>query len=475
MALLLCACSSENTGNGANAAGNANSAGSGASGSGTSGSGASGSGIELDGGNGANQFPESSCSLDLAKQFSKIDIPVEINAQQDQSVPVVVAPDATGGVWLAWTDSPWSEDTLHAHIRHFDSELNAIEGDLDLPGSVVLGMYAHADGSLAIAHGRRTGAEPESADWNGSPKAPAANTLYLSNYMGAKKIFETKIQGGEGYTKDPESTWLLADGTGAAVSVAYNGSEYALYYVIGKHFASDEVHQADEFIRVASDGSIVKDSRLSWLNSHGFWPSATSLDGEFYTLISADPFPTKTLVLGSYEGTTEKRVSVWPPADVLSQVQLSGPSGRAAAIFSVGGKLASTVRTWIDIKEPAKAQSSTQHTALFVVDQDGTAFSNVSLEATSEVENDLAVLGARFGTQILTLVGKGSNASVFGTSPVQARVYSVDGVPQGEPVELDARMAWSSDPVTLKDGSVVWPAVKDNVSKTVQLARIGCR
>gem|GEM_PF-3972747 len=432
-------------------------------------------GSEGTGDPGSLDFPQEQCSFDLAAQFEMVEFSVPVNAQQDRATPVVVTPDNDGGLWLAWTDSPYSEGVLHAHIRHLNADLEMDGTSLDIPDSVVVGMYAHADGSLAVAHGRRTGPEPSDPSWAGSPGGPAPNTLFLSRYLGSDEVFTTQIRGGEGYTSDPESTWFLSDYTGAGVSVSFDGSRYGVFFVIGRFFEDESVHQADEYVEISPEGIVAEASRQSWINSHSFWPSSVAVESTIYTLTTADPFPVWGVRLGSYPAQGEpNHVTIWPTPDIVDQVTVSGPVARQGAIFEVGGRLAVTSRTWVDKDDPT-VRGDTEYAAFHSFETDGSpvAFTPLAAEVTSG--NDLAVLGARFGSDALTLVAEGANAGVFGLAPVTAQVLSVEGELLSEPVQLDARLSWASDPVTLADGSVVWPAVKDNVSKTVQLARVGCK
>ena len=414
------------------------------------------------------------CATDLAGQFESRAHPLTVNAQQDQTVPVIVAPAHDGSFWVAWTDSPWSEGSLLAHIQQVGADLEFTGTRLDIPGSMVVGMHAHADGTLAVAHGRRTGPEPADPEWRGAPRGTTPNTLFLSRFDGEEERFRTQVRGGEGYTSSPESTWLLPDGTGASVSVAFNGNRYALFYVIGRHFESGEVHQADEYVELDRDGAIVESTRAGWLNSHSFWPSAVAVEDRFYTLTVADPFPQWGLRLGGYVGgAAEGFTIVWPSADIADEVTSRGPVGRAGAIFSVDGKLATVMRTWVDRESPA-ATGSQHRAALLTFEINGSLAGYAELSPAPGPENDRVAGGARFGDAVLTIVSDVGNASIFGGAPVTLQMLDAEGATLAGPTSVDARYAWSSDPVTLSDGSVVWGAVRENVSQTLQLFRVAC-
>lgn len=430
----------------------------------TSGSGSSG---------GGDTGGTESCGLDLATQFERADFELQIQAQQDQTVPVVVAPDPRGGLWLAWTDSPWSEGKLSAHVRHLDASLVMGPLELDIPDSVVLGMVGHGDGTVTLARAARTGPEP-GQDWAGSPSAPSPNTLYLTKFDGNDRIFDTKLRGGEGYTSVPESTWLLSDHTGASVSVSRAADRYGLLYVIGRHFDTGEVHQADEYLAVGLDGEVLERHRTTWINSHSFWPSSLARADSIHTLTIADPFPVWGLRLGTYDRDGNGiHATVWPSPDLIDRVEPAGPVGRPGALFEIGDRLATVLRTWVHPDNPN--DNSSHRAALLSFRPDGTDVAIAYLASgPAHTENDMVAGGARFGTDILTLVGVGANASVFGHAPIVAQILTRDGTPVGTQETLDARLSWSSDPVTLSDGSVAWAAVKDNVSTTLQVALVRC-
>ena len=260
------------------------------------------------------------------------------------------------------------------------------------------------------------------------------------------------------------------------LDLAYDGTDFGLFFMIGRHFRDGGVHQADEFVMVGGDGTVHETSRNTWINSHSFWPSALSAGGSMYTLTVADPFPVWGVRLGTLDGGTFSQSTVWPTPDLAGQVPEGGVVARVGALFEVEGRLAAAVRTAVDPANPAGGVSGPQRALLLTMNPDGSDAVASPIDDTLlvDVENDLVVAASRFGADALTLTGVGPNASVFGHAPVVARVLAPDGTPLTEGVELDARLAWSSDPVTLSDGSAAWAAIEDNVSTTLQIARIGC-
>ncbi|MEM8924668.1 MAG: hypothetical protein AAGD35_14290 [Actinomycetota bacterium] len=403
--------------------------------------------------------PAPVCNTDIAAQFDRADIALDAQAQQDQTVPVVVAPDPTGGFWVAWTDSPWALKKLHARVRHVDASLRFDGPSFDLPGEVVLGIHVHSDGTLAVAHGKRTGAEPADPNWGGSPTGAAANTLFLSRFSAAgAKQWGTKIAGGEGYERG--STWFLNDRTGATVTVGYDGAKYAVHYVIGRYFDDGGVHQADQYAELTPGGQIVDGSRRDWMNSHSFWPSAIGSGGAVYSLTVSDGFPESGMRLAR-NGTDA--TTVWPWA-------------RPGAMFTVGGSLAVAVQTNTDKAAPTSTVEGGWWPSALIMGTDGSIKAVAQFPSQTEpTYENLVVGGARFGDDILVLASNAGNAGVFGAAPVKAYIATTDGQQRGSTATLDARLSWQSDPVTLADGSVVWAAIKDNVSNTLQLNKVRCR
>ncbi|MCY3020832.1 MAG: tetratricopeptide repeat protein [Planctomycetota bacterium] len=393
-----------------------------------------------------------------------------------QWCPVIVANDPKGGLWIAW---PLGAPGTGSNIQHLNDELLPDREQIKLPGSRVVGMYGHDDGSLVYTW------------WDSRVNAEFGVELYIKRVAtDGKVLFDTKFRGDPGagleYPQRPVGIWGHPNWQGATIPIACNGKQYGLFYVILQKFPEPSCHTGDEFVAVNLNGQVDDKSRSTWNASHSFWMSCVAgRDGHFYGITYADPWPYSAVRMGRYGKKPVKQ-------DMLFPRKPHGMATRISAAFTLesgfGMAVASSIPPEIeDLKAydeelyKSKVKGPGSYPVLLRFDETGEKARATYL--TPEPINDLVVSGGRLGKDhAAVLWGHGTvgdKGSFFGVYPVQLTVVNAAGEVLQAPIEVKAPLTWQSDAATLSNGDLVWGGICDDWTpvddpKKLYIVRVRC-
>jgi hypothetical protein len=255
----------------------------------------------------------------------------------------------------------WSGADKRVHVDSLTKDLALAGDEVVLPFETIHALYLHDDGSFAALVAKREG--PDSPDSRARNDVP--NSAYLVKVdKDGRTLFTTHVAGGSGYVAtSTEVAWFLTKRS----NVEFDGSRYGLHYTTAKSFPDGGVHEGDEFLAIAEDGSVVPKSRLSWIASHGFDLQAlVAAPSEVCTVTIADPFPERGLLYRcplqrDAAGEPVAQVFVWPPkADRDLAMKVGEPIGTLGTARRVGDEYFATLSTWITGEATAKPSSGSR-------------------------------------------------------------------------------------------------------------------
>lgn len=392
-------------------------------------------------------------------------LPLEEAGCNNQLTPVLVANDPKGGMWVAWGVSGGAA----YRIQHLNEAIEPDRPVIRLETNAVVGLYGHADGSLAFtwfpgSHTRIFGVE-----------------LHLRKISAAgKTIWDSKVRGDPGsnleYAQRPIGIWYHPDFQGPTVPIAFNGKQYGLFYCILQKFPEPSCHTGDEFSALDKNGKLLGGMRSTWNASHSFWESVVAApDGSFFGITLADPFPFRAIRMGNYSVSPAKQDLLWPAKPCNN---FFPPDTKLSAAFNLGRDFAMAISTAIPkdmedkktyddktLHEKIAAQGPGAYPVLLMFDKNGRKAKATYL--AGKPAEDMIIAGARFGRyQVAVLWANGpagmDKGSVFGAYPVKMAILNDEGRALQVPIEVKAPLTWHSEATTLNDGDVAWGAIADD-------------
>lgn len=394
--------------------------------------------------------------------------------------PVLVAGDPSGGFWVSWRTAEGSS------LQHFSDKLTSDRSIISLKTHAVMGLYGHDDGSVALTW------------FDCRMNRVFGVDLYLKKLSKTgKEIWNSKVRGDPGanteYEKRPVGFWNHPDFQGPVVPIAFNGTQYGLFYVILQKFPDKACHTGDEYVSVNADGTVDESTRSVWNASHSFSPSTVAgTNGQFYGVTISDPFPYRAIRMGAYSQKPVKQDAIWPRTPSPNSVGFP-PGTRIGAPFNMGGQFGLAIRSSIpkDLEDIKDCDEALFHKKLQGVagawpillrfnESGGKA---AATYITEKPMDDLVVVGGRLGEKHAVVAwgqGPGSDkGSVFGTFPCQVALLNGEGEVIQGPMAVQGPVCWNSNAAPLSNGDLVWAGIVDDWAQvadptTLYIVRIRC-
>ncbi len=196
-----------------------------------------------------------------------------------------------------------------AHIRIYNEDFSDYRKEFVIEDHVLQDIETTEDGSILVLAVYHPDASLSLAN---AFKSPLPMDLIKYDRNG-RKIFQTRITGGEGISEG--KTWYawMPSIASADVKQGKNGN-YGVFLEVSHNFGATGTHQTDLFVMVDKNGNIIENSRQFQTVSHSneLHLLAGEKDNEFVSITVGDMYPFGFTFINRLSGEYEV---IWPVTD----------------------------------------------------------------------------------------------------------------------------------------------------------------